>query len=125
MDFGIGHSTLGAYFLVLLAVCKVDGLLGLLDALLAEVVIGIEFESCLVGRQGLVVLLEEVVAVSFLVVGLQEVGVLLESYLIVFLGALELHQLDVDLPDITVELGIVGVSSDCLLVFLECLWEFA
>jgi len=125
LNFWISHGLLGAFLLVLLTIGKVDGLLCLLNALLAELVFGAEFESCFVGGQCLMVLFEEEVAVPLFVVGLSEGGIFLESQLVVFLCSLELHQFDVNLSYITVKFGVFRVSSDGFFVFLQRLWEFA
>lgn len=125
MDLRVSHCFLCSLLLVLLAVGQIDCLLCLLEAFLTEVVIGVSLEAGFIGLKGFVVLLEEEVAVSFLVVCLNEVGVLLEGDFIALFSPLELHEFDVDLTDIAVILGDLWVSPHCLLVFLEGLWEFA
>jgi hypothetical protein len=61
--------------LILLTVGQVNCSLGLLKALLAEMIVGVKLESCLIGLKGFVVLFEEEVAVSFFVIGLNEIRV--------------------------------------------------
>ena len=70
------------------------------------------------------VFLEEEVAISLFMVGLNESGIFFESQLVVLLGPLEFHQLDVNLSHITVKFSTIRVSSDGFLVFLQRLWEF-
>jgi hypothetical protein len=71
------------------------------------------------------VLFEEEMAISLLVVGLLEVGVFLQSSLITLFSSLEFHQLDVDLADIAVVFGHFGISLDSFFVLLQCLRELS
>jgi hypothetical protein len=108
-----------------LAVGEVNGLLGFLQSLFTEVVIRVSLQSGLIGLKRFVVLLEEEVAISLFVIGLDEVRIFLKSEVIVLFGPLELHQLDIDLSNVAVVLGSFWISLHCFLVFLQSLWEFA
>ena len=123
LDFRVGHGPLGPLLLVLRAAAHVDGGLGFLGPLPAQFVFRVSLQASFEALQGLVVLLHEEVAVAFLVVGLLEGRVLLENQLVVLFCSLELHQFYVDLADVAVVLGAVGVSAHCFFVLLEGLRE--
>lgn len=125
LDFGISHRPLGSLFLVLRVAAHVDSCLRLFDSLSTEFIFRISLQASFKTLQSFVVLLHEEVAVSLFVVGLLEGRVFFEGKFVVFLGSLELHQLDVDLTDVAVKFGIVWVSADCLLVLLEGLRELS
>lgn len=71
------------------------------------------------------VLLEEEMAVTLLVVGFLEVRILLERQLIVFFCPLEVNELDIDLSDVAVVLSHFRISPHCFFVLFQSLGEFA
>jgi hypothetical protein len=65
--------------------------LGLVYSLPAELISGISLESKFVSFDGLMILLQKEVAISFLMVTFLEIRILLKSDIIIILGPLELE----------------------------------
>jgi energy-converting hydrogenase Eha subunit G len=86
---------------------------------------GVTLESRLIGLKGFMVLFKEEMAISFFMIGLNEVRVFFEGDFVVLFSPLEIHKLNVDLTHITIILGDIGISSDGFFVFFESLREFA
>lgn len=116
LNFRILHGSFGPLLLVLLTVAVENGDLGFLYALLTQLILRVDFESGLISFKGLVVLFEEEVAVTFFRVGLDILGVLVQSLFEAVPGSCEFHEFDEGCALIAVVFGYFGVSSDSLLV---------
>ena len=92
LNFRVSHGPSSSLLLVTLIVAHIDGRLGLCDSFLAEFVLGVFLQSCFIGLEGFVVFFEEVMTISFLVVGFLEVGIFFQSFLIVLFSSLEIHE---------------------------------
>jgi hypothetical protein len=98
--------------------------LSFLNTLFTELIIGISLKPGFIRSKGFMILLEEEVAITLFMIGLDKVFILFNSNLIVLLGSLEIHKFDGNLAKVTIVLCYFGVAFNGFFVFLQSLWEF-